>query len=214
VSDHTAPGEPRLAADSAAAGPTAPGESRPAAPPPGFAAPQGYGQPAAYAPPAGYGQPTAYAPPAGYARPPQGYGPFTPHSSPPVSRGGAGLGIVALVLAVVTTLTATVLGSYASYFIGMGAGSEIAMRPVSVDFDWSILTPVRGWVLLGELAFWCGTVLGVWALAQGIVATVKNRGRGWGIAAIVVAIVGPIAFAIGVQVFLTAGFAAGASIGG
>ncbi len=88
------------------------------------------------------------------------------------------------------------------------------LDPTAVDFDWSILTPVRGWVLMAELAFWAGTILGIWALVQGIIATVKNRGRGWGIAALVIALIGPVAFAIGIQAFLAAGFASGASVGG
>ena len=74
---------------------------------------------------------------------------------------------------------ATVLGSIAAYNIGLGTGREIALRPMDIDFDWSMLTPVREWVLVGELAFWGGTVLGIWALVQGIIAIVKNRGRGW-----------------------------------
>jgi outer membrane lipoprotein SlyB len=122
--------------------------------------------------------------------------------------------VIAFVLAVLATFGATLLGSIAGYNIGLGTGREIALRPMDIDFDWSILTPVREWVLLGELSFWVGTILGIWALVQGIVAIVKNRGRGWGIAAVIVAVIGPIAFATGVQAFLAAGFASGASIGG
>jgi hypothetical protein len=121
---------------------------------------------------------------------------------------------VALVLAVLATVAATVLGSIAAFSIGVGTGRQLVVDPADIDFDWSILTPVREWVLVGELSFWAGTILGVWALVQGIVAIVKNRGRGWGIAAVVVAAIGPIAFAIAVQVFLTTGFASGASAGG
>jgi hypothetical protein len=84
---------------------------------------------------------------------------------------------------------------------------------MDVDFDWSTLAPVRDWVLVGEVAFWAGTVLGVWAIIQGIVAVVKNSGRGWGIVAIVIGAIGPIAFLLGVQALLVAGFASGASIG-
>jgi hypothetical protein len=129
------------------------------------------------------------------------------------ARRGAGLGIAALVLAVLAAVGATVLGSIAGYGIGLGTGRSMALRPMDIDFDWSILTPVRDWVLLGEVAFWAGTALGTWALVQGIVAIVRDRGRGWGIAAVIVAVLGPIAFAIGVQTFLTAGFASGASVG-
>ena len=146
--------------------------------------------------------------------PPQGYGPYTPPPPPAPASEGSGLGVVAMVLAVIAVLGATVIGSIAAYNIGLGTGREIALRPMDIDFDWSVLTPVRDWVLLGEIAFWGGTVLGIWAIVQGIIAIVKNRGRGWAIAAVVVAVIGPIAFGVGVQAFLTAGFAAGASIGG
>jgi hypothetical protein len=118
------------------------------------------------------------------------------------------------VLAVLAAVGATIVGSYAGYGIGLGTAREVMIDPTDLDFDWSILTPVRGWVLLGELAFWAGTILGIWAIVQGIVAIVKNRGRGWGIAAVVVAAIGPIVFATGVQALLAAGFASGASIGG
>ena len=159
--------------------------------------------------------PYTYAPPAGYAPPAQGYGPYVPLPPPGrVRRAGAGLGIAALVMAVLAAVGATVLGSIAGYGIGLGTGRSIALQPMDIDFDWSILTPVRDWVLLGEVAFWVGTALGTWALVQGIIAIVKDRGRGWGIAAVIVAVLGPIAFAIGVQAFLAAGFASGASVGG
>ncbi len=156
-----------------------------------------------------------YAPPAGYARPTQGYGPYVPMPAPPpLARRGPGLGIVAFVLAVLAAVGATIVGSIAGYNIGLGTGRSIALEPMDIDFDWSILTPVRDWVLLGEIAFWVGTVLGTWALVQGIVAIVKDRGRGWAIAAVILAVLGPIAFAVAVQALLTAGFASGASVGG
>jgi hypothetical protein len=129
-------------------------------------------------------------------------------------RGGSGLGVVAFLFAVIAALGATILGSIAGFHIGLGTGREIALQPMDIDFDWSMLTPVREWVLLGELAFWGGTFFGIWAIVQGIIAIVKNRGRGWGIAAVIVAAIGPIAFATGVQAFLAAGFASGASVGG
>ena len=122
--------------------------------------------------------------------------------------------IVAAVLALLATVGATVLGSIAAYGIGIGTGRSIALQPMDVDFDWSILTPVRDWVLLGEIAFWAGTILGTWALVQGIVAIVTDRGRAAGIAAVVIAVFAPIAFVIAVNVFLGVGFAAGSGVGG
>lgn len=199
----------------------------PASPAPPVAG-QGYPMPPEYAtlpypaqyrpaesdPPAPTAQPYAYAPPAGYAPPPQGYGPYVPMaaSAPPARRGPV-LGIVAFVLAMLAAVGATIVGAIAGYSIGLGTGRSIALQPMDIDFDWSILTPVRDWVLLGEAAFWTGTVLGTWALVQGIVAIVKDRGRGWAIAAVILAVLGPIAFAVAVQALLTAGFASGASVG-
>ena len=180
---------------------------------------QNYGAPVGYAgqnygASQGYSTAHGYAPPQGYAPPPQGYGPYTPPRPSALPSGGSGLGVVALVLAVLAAVGASIVGSYAGYSIGLGTAREVMIDSTDFDFDWSILTPVRGWVLLGELAFWAGTILGIWAIVQGIVAIVKNRGRGWGIAAVVVAAIGPIVFATGVQAFLAAGFASGASIGG
>jgi len=138
-----------------------------------------------------------------------------PYGQPPVAvrRSGA-LGAVALVLALVATAGAGLFGAIAGFNIGIGAGQGLADLPMDGSWDWSILTPVRDWVLLGEVSFWVGTILGVWALVQGIVATVTGRGRATGIAAIVVAALGPIVFGALVQGFLTAGLAAGTGIGG
>ncbi|HYJ50062.1 MAG TPA: hypothetical protein VEX12_09105 [Microbacterium sp.] len=169
--------------------------------------------PPAYEPPMhSYATPPhVYAPPSGYAAPPQGYGPYVPVARVARAAGSSGLGVVAFLLAVLAAVGATILGSIAAYRIGLGTGREIALRPLDIDFDWSILAPVREWVLVGEVAFWVGTVLGIWALVQGIVAIVKGRGRGWAVAAVVLAVLGPIAFATGVLGFLVAGFASGAT---
>nr|WP_194395808.1 hypothetical protein [Microbacterium atlanticum] len=174
--------------------------------PPGTA-PFGPPSAAAYAPPPGY------APPTGFGVAPSGAAPFSPAGAAPPRRSGA-LGIVALVLAVVAAVGASLLAAAAAFNIGLGAGREISGRPVTADFDWSILTPVRDWVLLGEIAFWAGTVLGLWALIQGTVAMVTSRGRGAGIAAVIVAALGPVAFGVTVQALLGAGLTAGSGIGG
>lgn len=204
-----------------------PSDAQASAPPPPpvppyvGATPSAYGTAASYGPTPGYGPAAipntpapAYAPPAGYVRPAQGYGPYVPQQSAPPSSGGAGLGVIAFVLALVAAVGASIAGAVAAFNIGMGTGRGIALQPTSTDFDWSILAPVREWVLFGEIAFWVGTVLGTWALVQGIVATVKNRGRGWGIAAIIIAVIGPVAFAIGLQAFAVLGLASGAAVNG
>lgn len=183
-----------------------------------------FGPPAGYVPPAApHATTPGYAPPVGYAVPPvAGQPTAAPYAAPPYAgalaaprdAGGRGLGVTALVLSLVATVGAAIAVAVAGFGIGMGAGREIALNPIDADFDWSMLAPVRDQVLLGEIAFWLGTVIGVWALVQGIVAIVKNRGRGAGIAAVVIAALGPIVFFVALQGFLAAGFAAGSGIGG
>ncbi|WP_200947527.1 hypothetical protein [Microbacterium sp. Root166] len=197
-------------------------------PQPGYAAPTGYGYPASPgpAPQSGHAVPTGYPapavnpiyPPGTVAAYPAGVQPATGAPSyaplfvaaPPA--GGRALGVVALILALLAVVGAAIAAAVAGFNAGLGTGDRMAMMPLEADFDLSYLSPVRGWVLLGEIAFWIGTVLGVWAIVQGIIAAVKRRGRGAGIAAIVVAAVGPIVFSVVLWSFLTAGIAS--SIGG
>lgn len=157
-----------------------------------------------YAPPAGYG-PAPYAAP--YV-PAVGYGPAPAAPAPGTST----LGLVALLLALGAAALVPITAAVAAFNVGLGTGRELVLSPSSAGFDWSILTPVRDWVLLGEISFWAGTALGVWALVQGIVAIVRRRGRGQGIAAVVLAGLGPVLFAIALQVALGVGLAGGASI--
>jgi hypothetical protein len=138
----------------------------------------------------------------------------TPDAASAHSSARRALGVVALVLAVIATVGAACGAAIAGFGIGLGTGREIAMRPLSTDFDWSVLAPVRDQVLLAEVSFWLGTAIGVWALVQGVIALVKGRGRGWAIAAVVVAALGPIVFFAVLQGFLAAGLAAGTGIGG
>ncbi|GAB2851563.1 hypothetical protein ACFQ0P_11995 [Microbacterium insulae] len=121
---------------------------------------------------------------------------------------------MALVVALVAVVGSALAAAAAAFGIGLGTGREIALQPMGANFDWSLLTPVRDWVLLAEASFWIGTALGVWALIQGIVAIATVRGRGAGIAAVVIAAIGPIVFVAMLQGFLTAGYAAGSGIGG
>ena len=177
----------------------------PQTPPPAPTAP--YAPPGGYAPPAGYPA-GAYAAP--YV-PMVGYGP-APVAPGPAHRSPA-LGVVALLLALAAAVVAPIVVAVAAFAVGAGAGREISLRPAAGDFDWSILSPVREWVLLGEISFWAGTVLGVWAIAQGIVAIVKRRGRGQGIGAVVLGALGPIVWGVALQITLTLGLASGASAG-
>ena len=178
-----------------------------------------------YALPPGYVPPPGFAPPAG-SMPNPAHGPAVAGTSTTASghlaadaafatpRRSRALGVVALALALLAAVGASMFAALASFNVGLGTGREIAMRALDADFDWSILTPVRDWVLLGEVSFWTGTVLGITALVLGIVAIVTRRGRGAGIAAVVIAALGPLVFGGIVQGFLTAGVTAGSGVGG
>ncbi|WP_454118557.1 hypothetical protein [Microbacterium lacticum] len=127
------------------------------------------------------------------------------------------LGVVSLVLAI-----AAVVGSIAlSAITGFAAASGAMHHAVGMSPDGlenlteqqllALLSPVRGLVLWAEIGWWAGTVLGIAALALGITAIATRRGRGLGIAAVVIAAAGPIVYALVVGVFVIAGIAAGAS---
>ena len=122
--------------------------------------------------------------------------------------------MVALIAGLGAAILAPIGAAVAAFNIGLGTGREIALQPMAIDFDWSVLSPVRDWVLLAEISFWVGTVLGIWAIVQGIVAIVTRRGRGAGIAAVVVGALGVLVFAVALQGFLTAGLAAGSGLRG
>ncbi|WP_249353728.1 hypothetical protein [Microbacterium sp. 2FI] len=191
--------------------------------PPSWAAPgaPAFGAPVGPSPAGAAVRSPVYAPPVGYPAPggshggsygagaPGTYGAVTP----PASTGNR-LGVVALLLSLVATLGAPVVAALAAFRIGLGAGREIALNPVDISLDWSVLTPVRDWVLLAEAAFWVGTVLGIWAIVQGIAAIVQRRGRGAGAAAVIIAVLGPIVFAVAVQIALASGGLAGSGLGG
>ena len=197
--------------------------------PPG-AAP--FGAPAGTAPAAtAYAPPPGYAPPAGHAAGGAASGPVSGAAAPAPGYYGAptsapsygapaylqaaptdtpprrGLGLVALLLALGATVGTTAIAAAFAFTIALGEPGVLDI--FDVDFDWSLLTPTRGWVLLGEMAFWLGTALGIWAIVQGLIAAVTRRGRATGIVAIAVAAVGPVVFGLGVMFALVLGATAG-----
>ena len=126
---------------------------------------------------------------------------------PPVRRRGRPLGTWALLLSVVATVLAPAVGGFAAFRVARGAGPEFFATP-SGSFDWRVLSPVRDLVLLGEVAFWSGTVVGIVAFVLGITAIVKRAATGAGIAAVVVAVLGPIVFGGLAALAIGAGLAA------
>jgi len=164
-------------------------------------------QPVYPQPPAdAYGQPFAapYTAPAAAA-------PYRPRQPRPA--GPPTLGAVAFILSLLAAVAAPIAASFAGWGIGAGIGAQqltdLSEANASTSAMLAALTPVRGQVLVAEIAFWAGTILGIWAIVQGIVAITRHRGRGFGIAAIIVAAVGPLAYFVLLLIFLGMG-AAGA----
>lgn len=116
------------------------------------------------------------------------------------------LGAIALVLSILAAVMAPGIAGFAAFRVARGAGAEYVARG-GQSVDLRLLSPVRDFVLVGEVAFWSGTVLGTAALVLGIVATVRGAGRGSGIAAIVLGSLGPFAFAALVFLALVTGAA-------
>lgn len=135
-----------------------------------------------------------------YAAPPGG----TLLTPPPERPRGRTLGAVALVLSILAGLGASGVAGFAAFRVARGAGAEFVARG-GQSVDWRLLSPVRDDVLVAEIAFWSGTVLGLAALILGIVAIARNLGRGPGIAAVVIAAIAPFVFAALVLLAVTAG---------
>jgi len=166
-------------------------------------------------PPAhGYAPPPAYsAPPGAYAAPLGGYRDAAPAGgyqapSAPESRSAA-LGVVALILGIVAAIVAPVLGGISGYAIGREVPGIAEYIGRYTDGTLSFLIPVRDQVLLGEIGLWAGTLSGVFAIVLGIVAIARRRGRGWGIAALVLGAAGAIIFFTVFSIAMGAGAAAG-----
>lgn len=125
---------------------------------------------------------------------------------PPAGRRRRPLGTAALLLSIVATVLASAVGGFAAFRTARGAAPGLGTLSAG-PFDWRVLSPVRDVVLLGEIAFWAGSVIGVAALVLGIVAAAVGSGRGAGIAAIVVSVLGPFVFGGLIAVGLFAGLA-------
>jgi hypothetical protein len=121
--------------------------------------------------------------------------------------------VVAFILSLLAAVVAPIVAAVAGWGIGAGIGAQqltdLSQENASTSAILAALTPVRGQVLAVEIAFWAGFILGVWAIVQGIVAIARRRGRGFGIAAIIVAVIGPFAYFLLLLTFLGLG-AAGA----
>ena len=100
------------------------------------------------------------------------------------------LGRVALVLALVAVVGAVIV----AIVVGILAVPYTDYSASGFNFNLQAGSPdpgQAGVAILSLAGGLIGTVIGVWAFIQGIVATAQNRGRGAGIAAIVIAVLGP-----------------------
>jgi hypothetical protein len=149
-------------------------------------APEPYGSQPAYESPAASSQPPAPA----YA--PGAYPAASAAGEPGVKpKGPSTLGIIAFVAA----LAGVIIGSILVFVGGQALGGVVQYTGSSGTVDANTLPAeaqdalASGGVLtfVGFLVF---GILALWGFIQGIVAVVKKRGRGWGIAAIVLAVVG------------------------
>lgn len=134
----------------------------------------------------------------------------------PTSSRSPRLGVVALTLALLAVIGGTIVSATTAFAAAMGAMtravevSPSGLEDLSSDQLLALLSPVRGLVLWAEIGFWAATVIGIWALVQGIVAIWARRGRGPGIGAVVVAALGPVLYFLIVGTATISGVAAGA----
>ena len=101
-----------------------------------------------------------------------------------------GLGLVALVVAIVvivgTVIVSVVLGSLGGQFATDRTADSFTYNLSGEGAVAHMLDVATGWQYI------LGTGLGVWAIVQGIVAIAKDRGRLFGALAIVIAAPGPL----------------------
>lgn len=144
---------------------------------------------------------------AGYPASPA-YQPPTAAPQKPSNR----LGLIAFVVA----LAAIVIGSILAFIGGMQSGALVQYATTGADgtpqIDPANLSASEQQAaatagLLAVAGFLVFGILGLWGFIQGIIAAVKNRGRGFGIAALILALLGGIVVAVVFGAGATAGAA-------
>ncbi|WP_150959036.1 hypothetical protein [Microbacterium testaceum] len=125
-------------------------------------------------------------------------------------KGSRRLGLIAFVV----SLIGVVGGSIIAFIAGTQSASLAPYADAGQQIDPNTLPPdvQQATVLFGLLsvvAFAVYGILGLWGFIQGIVAAIKNRGRGWAIGAIALSVLGGIvvgsALAAGAAVGVTSG---------
>lgn len=179
----------------------------PASPaPPAYPAPAAYpAPPAQTAPAAPAGYPAA--PPGAYQVPVGGYAvPAGAYAVPDTAARPSGLlGMLSLIFALIAAIVTPIVAGINAFAIGRVVPPGVT----NYNNDLSIFSPVRDQVLWAELSFWAGTIFGIAAIVIGIIAIRKKQGRGAGIAALVVAVLGSVIFFVVLVIALGAGSATG-----
>lgn len=162
------------------------------------------GYPGAQSAGAGYPAPPPGAyqvPVGGYPAPAGGY-----QAAEPAAKKSSLLGILALVLAIVAAVITPIIAGVTGFEIGRRLPGGLDTTSPNLL---TVLAPARDQVLWTEIAFWTGTVLGVAAIVLGIIAIRRRQGRGAGIAALVLAALGPLIFWIVLVFAISVGTATG-----
>jgi uncharacterized membrane protein HdeD (DUF308 family) len=106
------------------------------------------------------------------------------------------VGVIAFVAAVI----ALVVGVIGGYVLGTALGASGAFKgvldgtgatadPQQLQNDVMNDPAIASKLAVGSVLMWVATLFGVWAIVQGIVAIATKRGRGWGVFALVLAVV-------------------------
>lgn len=113
------------------------------------------------------------------------------HNAPPAKP--KTLGLVAFVVGLVVLVFALVLSVVAGLAFAPIAGQVITDGGT---IDQTAISPddpgVAAFGVLSTAFFLGGTLLGLWALVQGMIATIKKRGRAFGIVAMALAVATPV----------------------
>ncbi|WP_312675232.1 hypothetical protein [Microbacterium sp.] len=202
--------DPQLPPPAGAMPPLPPATSVPQDPASGAVPPPAYpsAPPAAPAPyPPAYPSAPPAAPPGAYQVPVGGYAaPSGTYTAPDAAPKPSGfLGLLALGLSILAAVVMPIIGGVSAFEVG----HRIPQGFSGSTGDLGFLSPARDQVLWTELSFWAGTVLGIAAIVLGIIAIRRKQGRGAGIAALIVAVLGAIIYFVAVFTAFAVGGAAG-----
>jgi hypothetical protein len=104
-----------------------------------------------------------------------------------------GIGIMAFVLALVVCVGVPIaMGAFTVSFWPLVQGARVGTTFLPSLLSADQVQQVGGMAFAIAVVLAVGTLLGLWALVQGIVAIASRRGRGWGVAALILAVAAPM----------------------